>query len=116
MGADKKFEEESKLYTDGQERVAHNIASKNLFTKCFLTKVALDECNGELETTYSKEFSKGEAGVVQESADASADKKFEEESKLYTDGQERVAHNIASKNLFTKCFLTKVALDECNGE
>ena len=65
-------------YTDGQKRVAHNIASKNLFTKCFLTKVALDECNGELETTYSKEFSKGKAGVVQESAETEADDGYAE--------------------------------------
>ena len=83
--ADKHFEEESKLYTDGQERVARNIASKNLFTKCFLTKDALDECNVEEETTYSKEFSKGRAGVVQETAETAADEVHAEAMKKATD-------------------------------
>ena len=83
--ADKHFEEESKLYTDGQERVARNIASRNLFTKCFLTKDALDECNVEEETTYSKEFSKGRAGVVQETAETAADEVHAEAMKKATD-------------------------------
>merc|ERR1712072_1310834 len=77
--------EESKLYTDGQERVARNIATKNLFTKCFLTKDALDECNDQTQTTYSKESGKGRAGVVQEDAETAADNVHTNAMKKATD-------------------------------